>query len=448
MSSTSVLVVDDESGIRTTINEILSDEGYDVQTAADGSEAQQLYGADSPDLVLLDIWMPDIDGITLLKKWSEHGALKCPVVVMSGHGTVETAVEATRLGAFDYIEKPLSLAQLLRTVESALQQQPHAQPESGAVLPATVVEAPQGRSPIIEAAREQAQIIAAQTAPALVSGETGSGRDLFARFIHDAGDRAAGPFVAVSGASLTDDNALEMLVGLASAQGAEPGLLEQAQGGTLFISELQDLGAKAQSLLVGIIEQGAYTRPGKTQAEPMDVRFIASVQRYVGESLRADMLAVMGVLQMTVPSLREYSEDVPGLLKYYVGAIVDSEELPYRRLSFAAQNRLRNYPWPGNLRELKSLVRRLLLVGEDSEVSMEEVEANLLPPTGAVEPLVKQDLLSLPMREAREQFERAYLEQQLALCGGKVGKLAERVGMERTHLYRKLRSLNVDFRQN
>ena len=447
MTGEAVLVVDDESGIRSTITEILSDEGYVVQTAADASEARECYASGDLNLVLLDIWMPDMDGITLLKHWAEAGSLKCPVVVMSGHGSVETAIEATRLGAFDYIEKPLSLAQSLRTVEAALAHQPEIAPvPKGQTKPAVAPETPLGKSPVIEAARHQAHEIAELGMPVLITGETGSGRDMFAHYIHASGSKSDQPFVRVSGSSLTDDNAFDQLVGMANSQVDEPGLLQQAQGGTLCISELQDLSPKAQSLLLGFIEQLGFTRPGKATPEPLDVRFIATVQPHIGEGVRADVLAAMGVLQLSVPPLRDYNEDVPAMLSHYAAELIDQENLHYRRFSMAAQNRLRNYPWPGNLRELKNLVRHLLAIDGPEEISVQEVEASLRPPSGGSEPLVKQDLLALPMREAREHFERAYLTQQLALCGGSVGKLAQRVGMERTHLYRKLRTLKVDFR--
>lgn len=447
MSAASVLVVDDESGIRSTINEILSDEGYVVRTAADASEASEIYSDTAPDLVLLDIWMPDVDGISLLKRWSGEGALKCPVVIMSGHGTVDTAVEATRLGAFDYIEKPLSLSQLLRTVESALRQKSTAIEVRPAASPdRSAVEAPQGKSPVIDAARKQALEIATHSAPVLITGEAGSGRSLFARYIHNSGPRSEGPFVAISGALMADATALEQFLGSEQSGGEEPGLLQRASGGTLFLGDLHQLGPKAQSLLLGFVEQGSFIRPGKSEREPIDVRFIASVQHYAGDGLRADLLAALGVMQLSVPGLRDYSEDVPGLLKFYVDRFVDQERLPYRYFNIAAQNRLRNYPWPGNIRELKNLVKRLLLAGGAEEIGLGELETSLIMPTGDAQPLVKKDLLSLPMREAREEFERAYLTQQLELCDGKVGKLAERVGMERTHLYRKLRSLGVDFR--
>ena len=443
MNSASILIVDDEQGIRSTIHDILTDEGYTVETAADAREARTHYSAGQPDLVLLDIWMPDTDGITLLKEWSRSSVPLCPVVVMSGHGTVETAVEATRLGAVDYIEKPVSLEQLLATIEGALEKktpQPAARVQRGRVN----VEVPQGKSPVIRAVREQAQQVAEQSLPVLITGEPGSGRDLFGEYIHSLSKDAEGPFVLVHGASLMDDSAIGQLIG---AQGDEAGLLEQAAGGTLFISELQGLSEGAQSLLLGIVEQGTYTPPGRSQPEPVRARIMASVQRTSGDGLRADLLAALGVLQLSVPPLRDYVEDIPELLRYYVHALTSGEGLNFRRFGVAAQNRLRNYPWPGNLRELKNLVRRVLLQSSAPEVSLKELEESLLPAVGGAEPLVKQDILSLPMREAREQFERAYLTQQLALCGGKVGKLAERVGMERTHLYRKLRALGVDFGQ-
>jgi len=445
MTGASVLVVDDESGIRSTITEILSDEGYAVLAAANADEASRLYKARSVDLVLLDIWMPDMDGISLLKKWSASGPLKCPVVIMSGHGTVETAVEATRLGAFDYIEKPLSLAQLLRAVESALRHRTEQALETaGPADRLHGLEIPQGKSALMESAREQALAIAAQKVPALITGEAGSGRTAFARYIHASGSRASRPFVGVDGALLNDSNVLELFVGTSSSQ---PGLFLRADGGTLFISDLQEIGPRAQSLLLGFLEHGSVFPAGSSENRKIDVRCIATVQPRAGDKLRADLLAAMGVMHLNVPSLRDRSEDVPGLLKHYVDRLVDKDGLSYRRFNFAAQNRLRNYPWPGNLRELHNLVRRLLLAGGSEEIGLQEVESNLTPSVEASAPLVSQDLLALPMREAREQFERAYLSQQLALCGGKVGKLADRVKMERTHLYRKLRSLGIDFRQ-
>ncbi len=448
MSSAAILVVDDEDGIRSTIHEILSDEGYQVRTAANASEARAAYTANEPDLILLDIWMPDVDGITLLKQWTETGELQCPVVIMSGHGNIETAVEATRLGAVDFIEKPLSLQQLLRTVESTLEEvQPATNLSSVAVGLAPGVIAPLGKGAAIAAAREQAEQIAQHTAPVLITGAAGSGRALFANYIHMQSARSGQAFVAVNGAELSDARAAESLIGIETPQGVQPGLFDQALGGTLFINELQELGSKAQALILNLVEHGTYTRLGQTQAEPAQIRVIAAVNTYTGDALRADLLAALAVLQLKVPALRDYHADVPELLRGCVDQLVEKESLPYRHFSMAAQNRLRNHPWPGNLRELENLVRRLLVAGGSEEIGLREVEQQLELPVSSSEPLVKQDLLALPMREAREQFERVYLKQQLALAGGKVGNMAKRVGMERTHLYRKLRALGIDFRR-
>ena len=229
------------------------------------------------------------------------------------------------------------------------------------------------------------------------------------------------------------------------------GVFERASGGTLVIDELSDLGLTAQKVLYGILDSGRFTRIGGTSPIKVDVRLVATVRpeyeaRIVAGELRRDLISQLSELSLRVPPLRDYAEDVPELLSYYVDKLVDSEGLTFRRLSVAAQNRLRNYPWPDNVRELKNLVRRLLLSGSSDDIALEEVEAEISAVAPRDEPLVKQDLLALPLREAREQFERAYLQQQLVLCGGKVGQLAKRVGMERTHLYRKLRTLGVDFK--
>jgi DNA-binding NtrC family response regulator len=231
-----------------------------------------------------------------------------------------------------------------------------------------------------------------------------------------------------------------------------PGALDQAAGGSLYLNGLEDLNSEAQRALLGAIEQKGYTRVGGRERLPINVRWISSAQdgfesRTAPEPLRRDLIAHLNVITLRVPPLRDYAEDVPDLLRYYVGRLVDDQHLPLRRFGVAAQNRLRNYPWPGNLNELKNLVQRVLILGSGEEIRLEEIERELAVKMGLDEPLVKQDLLALPLREAREQFERAYLQQQLLLCNGKVGQLAKRVGMERTHLYRKLRALGVDFRQ-
>ena len=446
MTAAHILVVDDEADIRTTISDILEDEGYAVSVAADAAAARVEVGRERPDLILLDVWMPDVDGITLLREWAREGAPRCPVVILSGHGTVETAVEATRLGAVDFVEKPLSLAKLLRTVEKALDRSPEPRrPAPRTLLPKRL--APGGRSLLMRALRDQAATVAQRHEPILIVGEPGSGRTVVARYLHDLAGRGQPPFVTLVGAAIPEENAAALLFGGQLRGEAQPGVLEQAAGGTLFLRDLQDLGSGAQRLLAGALEQGSYVPLGQSVPVPLDLRVIASLAPDGAGLVRADLLARLAVLELRVPPLRDRHEDVPELLRYAVDRLVDDEGLAFRRFGLAAQNRLRHYPWPGNVRELTNLVRRLLVVGGAEEISLAELEQQLAPAAGALEPLVKQDLLSLPLREAREKFERAYLTQQLALCAGRVGLLAKRVGMERTHLYRKLRALGVDFRQ-
>jgi DNA-binding NtrC family response regulator len=447
MSTSHILVVDDEADIRGLLKEILSEEGYEVDVAANAAQARAARARQIPDLVLLDIWMPDVDGITLLREWSAAATDGCPVVMMSGHSTVETAVEATRLGAFDFVEKPLSLAKLLRTVERALDAgRRHRQAGKLLGSPLTV---PIGKSRLMQQLRTELQQVAATASPVLLVGEPGSGREAFARYLHERGPRAAAPFVTLIASSLRDADAEARLFGRQAPGSA--GVLEEAGNGTLFIHELEDLPPGVQRLLVGVFESGQFTRLGGSEPLTLRARLLSSgqpgiEQRAADGSLRRDLLAQLNTLIMRVPPLREYAEDVPDLLRHQVDRLVDADGLPFRRFSVAAQNRLRNYPWPDNVRELRHMVHRLLVRGGAEEIRLEEIERELAVQTPQDEPLVKQDLLALPLREAREQFERAYLQQQLLLCNGKVGQLAKRVGMERTHLYRKLRSLGVDFR--
>jgi two-component system nitrogen regulation response regulator NtrX len=449
MSAARILVVDDEADIRGLLKEILSEEGYEVEVAADAAQARTSRANRVPDLVLLDIWMPDTDGITLLREWSATDGYDCPVVMMSGHGTVETAVEATRLGAYDFVEKPLSLTKLLLTVERAIDA---GRRKRQSVLPrGTALALPVGKGRVTQALREQIQQVAPSNSPVLLQGELGSGREAYARFLHSLSARAAKPFFTVVAASLGQDP-VAALFGVERDSRIEFGALDQAAGGTLYINGLEDLNSDAQRALVGAIEQGAYTRLGGRQRLTVNVRWVSSAQegfelRASPEPFRRDLISHLNVITLKVPPLRDYAEDVPDLLRFYVDRMVDDQHLPLRRFSVAAQNRLRNYPWPGNVGELKNLVQRVLILGAGEEIRLDEIERELAVKQSVDEPLVKQDLLALPLREAREQFERAYLQQQLLLCNGKVGQLAKRVGMERTHLYRKLRALGVDFRQ-
>jgi DNA-binding NtrC family response regulator len=447
MSQAQILVVDDEPDIRQLVQEILQDEGYSVQIAQDGESARLTYAQQKPDLVLLDIWMPDIDGISLLKEWSANGALESQVVIMSGHGTLETAVEATRLGAFDFIQKPLSLAKLLATVRKALE----ARPQAAALSTRTeeVIE-PLGNSPAMQLLRNTARQAAKNASPVLITGESGSGRETLARYIHQLSG-TAGNMVILDHSQTSGENVQEYFFGSVSNGQSNTGLLDKATGGVLFIPKLDKLPAGVQELLNNTLESNGFTPLGTSGLKPLNCRIICSaddsLERQVQDGqFNGPLYFRLNVLPLKLPALRERAEDIPDLIRYFSDWFPNQENLPYRQFSVSVQNRMRNHDWPGNVRELRNLIQRLLVLGGDSEVSMAEVEDALSESASSFSSAAgtHQGLFDLPLREAREQFERDYLIYQLKKAGGSVGKLSESVGMERTHLYRKLRSLGID----
>jgi DNA-binding NtrC family response regulator len=454
MSKPYILVVDDEPAIRDLVKEILEDEGYEVSIAAGGDAARQAMRSRRPDLALLDIWMPDLDGISLLKEWAREGALPCPVIMISGHGNVETAVEATRLGAYDFIEKPLSMAKLLVTVERALEVDKLQRENLDLRQHEPALVEPVGRSPTMQRLREQVRRIAAHDSWVLITGESGSGKETFARYLHTCSSRRDGPFVDVGVGAIAGENAAVELFGSENPDGSvHYGRLEQANGGTLFLDEVADMAGETQTRLLSAFESRAVTRVGGSEPVAIDVRIVAAshanLEQLVREErFREDLFYHLNVVPVYVPPLREHREDVPELLAFYVDRLVEREGLSYRHFTVAAQNRLRHYDWPGNVRELKNLVQRLLILGHQEEITGDEIEATLT--ASATQAAAPSDLglpLDLPLREAREQFERVYLQHQLRECGGNVSRLAERVGMERTHLYRKLRALGIETRR-
>ena len=449
MAQAQILVVDDEPDIRELVSEILADEGYSVTSAKDGESARAAYLSGKPDLVLLDIWMPDIDGITLLKEWSSAGPLACPVVIMSGHGTLETAVEATRLGAHDFVQKPLSLAKLLATVTNALESSDSA-PSAGRQQVRTRHLDPFGNSPQMQLLRQKAEQAARHNSPVLIFGETGSGKETMAAFIHKMGSHA-GEFVILDHCQLSGSDARKYLFGSVAGGQPEPGLLERAHNGTLFIPEIQQLSMEAQELINMAFESGQYLAEGGEEPVEISCRIVASapdnLENLVQEGTVSDQLYYrLNVLPLQVPALRSRPEDIPELVQFYADWFPNNEDLPYRHFSISALNRLRNHSWPGNIRELRNLVQRLLIIGSEGEVSVNEVEDSLRQNATEISAssAARPGSFDLPLREAREQFEREYLRYQLRKAGGSVGKLSESVGMERTHLYRKLRSLGID----
>jgi DNA-binding NtrC family response regulator len=426
--------------------------GYGVGLAENGEAARAALRERRPYLILLDIWMPDIDGISLLKEWSEGDGLPCPVIIMSGHGTVETAVEATRLGAYDFLEKPLSLAKLLLTVERALETERLVMENVGLRRSYRPIIEPVGHSQVMQRLREQVKRIAQHDTWVLISGEAGSGRETFARYLHAQSSRKERPFIDVSvGATAKGNFSLEFF-GSEHDGKIHYGRLEQANGGTLFLDEVADMDLEAQAQLAGAFETGEFLRVGGSDPVKVDIRVVAATQKDLqvevsAGNFREDLFYHLNVVPLEIPPLREHREDVPELLGYYVDYFVSHEKLPYRHFSVSAQNMLRNYDWHGNILELRNLVQRVLILGAGDEITLDDVEAAM---GGLKKETVQTSLPGIsfdqPLRKAREDFERVYLEYQLDKHDGNVSKMAQEVGMERTHLYRKLRGVGIEIK--
>ncbi|MEX2517122.1 MAG: sigma-54 dependent transcriptional regulator [Gammaproteobacteria bacterium] len=450
MMQTKILVVDDEPDIRNLVREILEDEGFNINIAENASQARVVRQEFEPDLVLLDIWMPDEDGISLLKEWKQHLETDLPIIMMSGHGSVETAVEATRLGAYDFIEKPLSLAKLLLTIRHALEHISLQQENTRLKHYSQAGDEPIGRSQAMQDLRLQVKRVAHHNTPVLISGESGCDKEVFARYLHKLSDRKNNPFISVGVSALAGDKSAAELFGSEEDGRVQPGLLEKAQSGTLFLKDIADMPLSMQGKLQNTLDTGKLVRMGGVEPIDIDVRVVAATKRNLDEEVqnnhfRDDLYYQLNVVPIHIPPLRDHYEDVPDLLEHYVNFFAEREGLPYRRFSVAAQNRLRGYHWPGNARELKNLVQRLLILGKDEVIEVDEVES-VLGKRNRINEQQGMPNFDLPLREAREQFEKSYLEYQLKQADGSVSKVARSVGMERTHLYRKLRSLGIEIK--
>jgi DNA-binding NtrC family response regulator len=446
-----ILVVDDEPDIRSIVKEILEDEGFSVDIAEDAEQARHLRKSFNPDLVLLDIWMPGTDGISLLKEWKETKTLNIPVIMMSGHGTVETAVEATKVGAYDFIEKPLSLAKLILTVNHALENISLQQENEQLRTQSKYADLPSGKSRAMLQLHEQIARIANHNTPVLITGETGSEKEIFARELHKQSNLSHAPFISVSVSALSPDNAIPALYG-SEAQGIiRKGLIEMADGGILFLKDIADMDITLQARLQNTIENQQFTRVGGTETHGINVRFIAATSQNLEElvqegKFRDDLYYQLNVLHLKIPPLREHHEDIPELLDYFIEYFVKHQGLPRRQFNVAAHNYLRNYDWPGNIRELKNLVQRLLIMGIRTNIDIDEIEIALGKQQNQTNDKEFNANFELPLRQAREQFEKAYLQYKLERANGSVSKVASDIGMERTHLYRKIKSLGIDIK--
>ena len=453
--ATQILVIDDEPDIRGLLSDILADEGYVVGTAANATAGREQRHAQAWDLVLLDIWMPDTDGLSLLREWKDANELDIPVVMMSGHGTIETAVEATRLGAYDFIEKPISLAKLLITIERAIEAQRLRSDNQALRHALTPAHAPLGDSAAMRALRAQLERLAQHDAPVLLRGEAGTGKESLARWMHGVGPRRDQPFVTVAAGAIAEERAASTLFGEENDQGVIAGLLEHAEGGTLYLDEVAELSAELQLRLSSVLERREILRVGARQAIPLRARIIAASAKDLDAEVAAGRLRdalfyQLNVLPVSIPALRERPDDLPMEANALLQALAQRDRLPLRHFSLGAQTRLQAHSWPGNLRELRGLMQRLLVLGGEPEINALELDqaltGNRTISGSAVSSQGLQIDLNQPLREARDQFERAYLLHWLDESEGSVGKLAKATGMERTHLYRKLRDLGIDLR--
>lgn len=414
MGPNKILVVDDEIGIRELLSEILYDEGYQVVLAENAEQARAARQGGRPDLVLLDIWMPDTDGISLLKEWASAGLLTMPVVMMSGHGTIDTAVEATKIGATDFLEKPITLQKLLTTVSRALKR-------GEAMAQPAISLAGLGKSTLaIELKKRLVQVANLKT-PLLLLGEKGAGAELCARFLHQPNTPWANP---------------ENLSVLAESPFD---LLENARDGILFLEEIGELGKLEQKGLLLLL--------GKL--EKFNVRLICASSHPLSKlaqdgAFNTELYQALSSVALSVPSLREHREDIPEIAAAILAQMVEEKETPTRQLTTAALNILRNYDWPGNLPQLHNVVHTLVLTSLEEEISANDAKRVLTQHDQS--PAGKGPLpLDLPLREARDEFERVYFEHHIRLEGGNISRVADKVGLERTHLYRKLKQLGIRF---
>ena len=407
-----ILVVDDEVGIRELLSEILSEEGYTVRLAENASEARAYRSRSRPDLVLLDIWMPDTDGITLLKEWASAGLLTMPVVMMSGHGTIDTAVQATRIGAYDFLEKPIALQKLLSTVGRALK-------HGGEQPQASLSLATLGRAPVVADLKARLERIANLRTPVLFVAEPGCGVELCARVLHARNT----PWVAPDSNALLAEAPLEVLT--------------QAREGALFLQEIAELTRLEQKGLMLLV----------SKLDRYNARLICGASRQLAElvalgSFDARLYAALSGTTIRIPSLREHREDVPEIAKLVLSQMIEAKQVPPREFSTAALNALRNYEWPGNLLQLHTTVQTLAQTALADQISLEDVERALPQPVNGRQ--LAADLeFDLPLRDARDAFERVYFEYHIGKEGGNISRVAETVGLERTHLYRKLKQLGI-----
>ncbi len=448
---TDILVVDDEPDIRGLIGDILEDEGHGVRTAWDSDTAFAEINTAPPDLIILDIWLKDsrLDGIDILKRVRRDNPA-IPVVIISGHGNIEIAVAAIKQGAYDFIEKPFNIDQLMvvigRALETSRLRRENARLKG---LDAGATELI-GSSASFRNMKAQLDKVARSNSRVMLAGPAGSGKDAAARYIHRNSDRAGGPFVTVASASVGPEQMEEVLFGRDSPErGVEPGLLERAHTGVIFFDEVADMPPGTQSKILRVLVDQAFQRVGGADMVRVDVRVLSATTRDLAKEVaagrfRTELYHRLNVVPVTVPGLEARREDIPALAQTFLGELNASQGLPLRELSPEAEAQLQTMRWPGNLRQLRNTLERALILGAgEGAIQPEELAVEAAPNGSAAGAMLGAAFSGLALREAREVFEREYLVAQINRFGGNISRTASFVGMERSALHRKLKSLNV-----
>ncbi|MBX9759303.1 MAG: sigma-54 dependent transcriptional regulator [Beijerinckiaceae bacterium] len=451
-----ILIVDDEADIREGVAGILSDEGHGTRTGKNSDEALAAIEARRPHLVFLDIWMQGsrLDGLQLLQVIKEnHPTL--PVVMISGHGNIETAVSAIKLGAYDFIEKPFKADRLVLVADRALETSRLRREVSDLRARAGATNRIIGKSPMLNQLRQVIERVGPTNSRVMITGAPGSGKELAARVIHEMSPRAQGPFVAINAATITPESMEVELFGVeaADSRSRKVGALEEAHGGTLYIDEVGDMPRETQNRILRVLVDQNFQRVGGATRVHVDVRIISSASKdlalAIGEgSFREDLFHRLSVVPIRAPSLSERREDIPELVEYFMDQISAATGMPRRRIGADAMAVLQSHDWPGNIRQLRNNVERLMILSSGDPEA--EITAEMLPSEiGALVPSTPngaggEKLMSLPLREAREVFEREYLVAQISRFGGNISRTAEFIGMERSALHRKLKSLQID----
>lgn len=449
-----ILIVDDETNIRLSLEGVLQDEGFRPIFAAGGEEALEKIREDNPDLVLLDIWMPGIDGLETLKRAREQWP-DLLVVMMSGHGTIETAVKALKLGAYDFIEKPLALEKVLTCVHNALKMGELL--EENRSLKARFVKDIQmiGESSPIKLLKQQISIAAPTNGWVLITGENGTGKELVARAIHNLSNRRDKPFIEVNCAAIPEELIESELFGhekgsFTGATALRKGKFDLAHEGTLFLDEIGDMSLKTQAKVLRILQERKFERVGGSRTIEVDVRVIAATNKNLEDEIsqgtfREDLYYRLNVLPFHVPSLRERKEDIPALARHFLEHFCLQESREIKNLTEEVVSALKNYNWPGNVRELKNLIERLVIMTPGNEINLGHLPAHLTRQNGSS--LRKNVFDAANFREAKEEFERDFIQQKLEENDWNISRTAEIIDLERSNLHRKIKSYGIELKK-